>query len=114
MFCHETATTAIYTLSLHDARPISLKDLLTELEKTSGRDLGNWSRLWLEEAGITTLTSRVQTDEQGIITAMRIDQTAPEEHPVLRPPRLAVGFYDEDQSGKVVRQIGRASCRERV
>lgn len=90
-------------LTAHAHGNATLKDLLTELEKTSGRDLGNWSRLWLEEAGITTLTSQVQTDEQGTITAMRIDQTAPEEHPVLRPHRLAVGFYDEDQSGKVVR-----------
>ena len=81
----------------------TLNDLLAELEKTSGRDLGRWSKLWLEEAGITTLISKVQTDADGVITSMTIDQTAPEDHPVLRPHHLAVGFYDLDDQGRVVR-----------
>ena len=32
-----------------------LADLLAELETTSGRDLTNWSKLWLETAGVNTL-----------------------------------------------------------
>ena len=32
-----------------------LADLLSELETTSGRDLTNWSKLWLETAGVNTL-----------------------------------------------------------
>lgn len=81
----------------------TLNDLLTELEKTSGRDLGQWSRLWLEESGINTLISRVETNEDGIITQMSIEQTAPADRPVLRPHHLAVGFYDRNKEGVVVR-----------
>ena len=35
-----------------------LRDLLVELEVTSGRDLGDWSKLWLETAGVNTCAPR--------------------------------------------------------
>ncbi|WP_072313320.1 aminopeptidase N [Agrococcus sp. Marseille-P2731] len=72
-----------------------LKDLLTELEAASGRDLGEWSELWLETAGVNTLRPTIETTPDGIITAFAIEQTAPADHPTLRPHRLAIGFYDE-------------------
>jgi aminopeptidase N len=72
----------------------TLADLLVELERTSGRDLAPWSRLWLEQAGITALAPEVDVDDEGVITRFDIVQTAPAEHPVLRPHRLAVGGYD--------------------
>jgi aminopeptidase N len=34
---------------------------------------------------------------------MTLTQSAPEEYPVLRPHRLAVGFYDLNEAGSVVR-----------
>jgi len=71
----------------------TLADLLTELEATSGRDLRTWSQLWLETAGVNTLTP-VLGVEDGTITAASIAQTAPAEWPTLRPHRLAVGCYD--------------------
>ena len=57
-----------------------LKDLLAELETTSGRDLGSWSALWLEKAGITTLRPRVETAD-GTITALSVEQETPEDAP---------------------------------
>ncbi len=33
----------------------TLDDLLSELERTSGRDLSAWSRLWLRQSGVTCL-----------------------------------------------------------
>jgi aminopeptidase N len=81
-----------------------LRDLLVELEAASGRDLEDWSAKWLETAGVNTLSPVVETDPDGVITAFRIEQTAPAEHPTLRPHRLAVGFYDHDGThGKLVR-----------
>lgn len=71
----------------------TLADLLTELEATSGRDLGRWSELWLETAGVNTLTPVVSV-EGGVITEASITQSAPEEWQTLRPHRLAVGCYD--------------------
>lgn len=72
----------------------TLADLLAELEATSGRDLSSWSRVWLETAGVNTLTPQVEVAEDGTITSLAIVQTTPEEHPTQRPHRLAVGFYD--------------------
>lgn len=71
-----------------------LRDLLVELEKTSGRDLAPWSALWLEQAGVTLLRPEVDTDDAGIITSFAVEQETPATHPVHRPHRLAIGGYD--------------------
>ncbi|QFG67938.1 aminopeptidase N [Ornithinimicrobium pratense] len=71
----------------------TLDDLLVELERTSGRELRDWSRAWLETAGVNTLTPQVTVGADGRITALEIVQTAPEDHPTLRPHRLAAGAY---------------------
>ncbi|MBW3088066.1 aminopeptidase N [Bifidobacterium sp. 82T24] len=90
-------------LTAHSYGNATLADLLGELEKTSGRDLTAWSRQWLESAGITTIATELETADDGTITRLALKQTAPEDHPVLRVHRLAVGFYDVDDAGKVVR-----------
>jgi len=71
----------------------TLADLLSELETTSGRDLREWSRLWLERAGVTTLRPELTVDETGVITAAAVLQEAPASHPDLRPHRLGIGGY---------------------
>ncbi|UJP38607.1 aminopeptidase N [Cellulomonas palmilytica] len=71
-----------------------LRDLLTELEATSGRDLSPWSALWLEKAGVTLLRPQVELDEHGTVTSFAVLQEVPDEHPVQRPHRLAIGGYD--------------------
>ncbi|MER5732734.1 aminopeptidase N [Streptomyces sp. NPDC002138] len=88
-----------------------LSDLLGALEETSGRDLTTWSKAWLETAGINVLRPHIETDEQGVITAFAVRQEAPalpagaKGEPVLRPHRIAVGFYSIDEaSGKLLRE----------
>src|SRR5690606_32838215 len=71
-----------------------LADLLRELEKSSGRDLSDFSAQWLETAGVNTLKPEIETDAEGTITAFRIRQTAHPDYPTLRQHRMAVGFYD--------------------
>lgn len=91
-------------LNRHAYSNATLADLLHELENTSGRDLKAWSAKWLEESGINTIAASVQEGRNGTIAELKLTQTAPAEHPVLRPHRLAVGFYNEDKdSGTVVR-----------
>ena len=70
-----------------------LPDLLSELEKTSGRELGTWSKKWLETAGVNTLSPVISEDGAGTITRFAITQTAPADYPTIRPHRLGVGFY---------------------
>ncbi len=78
----------------HEFGNTELTDLLAELEVTSGRDLSGWSALWLETAGVNTLTPEIETDATGVITSFAIAQTAAPDYPTIRPHRLAVGYYD--------------------
>ncbi len=82
----------------------TLQDLLGELEATSGRDLGTWSKLWLETAGVNTLRPLVEVDDRGLISSATIEQTGAEGYPTLRPHRLAVGLYSvqEQSDGPVL------------
>jgi aminopeptidase N len=79
-----------------------LGDLLAELETTSGRELTEWSKVWLETAGVNTLRPDIETDADGVITRFDILQTAEKDYPTIRPHRLAVGLYDL-VGGKLVR-----------
>jgi aminopeptidase N len=71
-----------------------LRDLLTELEAASGRELTQWSKLWLETAGVNTLRPEIETDDAGLITSFAVLQSAPADYPTIRPHRLAIGFYN--------------------
>ena len=78
----------------HAWQNTTLPDLLGHLEDASGRDLGAWSQLWLETAGVNTLRLEVTNDDEGAITSAAITQTAVAAFPTLRPHTLAVGSYD--------------------
>lgn len=91
-------------LNKHAYSNATLADLLTELELTSGRDLKSWSAQWLEQAGINTIATEVEENEDGTIKQLTLKQSASAEHPVLRSHRLAIGFYNEDpETGDIVR-----------
>ena len=49
----------------HEWGNTTLADLLAELEVSSGRDLSDWSGLWLETAGVNTLRPEIETDDDG-------------------------------------------------
>lgn len=76
----------------HAYKNTELADLLRELENESGRELTEWSKLWLETAGVNTIRPEI-TEQDGVITSFSILQTAIKDYPYLRPHRLAVGFY---------------------
>jgi aminopeptidase N len=89
--------------SKHAWQNTELSDLMAELEKASGRDLDQWGRLWLETAGVNTLTPEISAAEDGTIGSFAIVQSAIESEPTLRPHRLAVGFYNLNGDGKLER-----------
>ncbi|MEO0066976.1 MAG: hypothetical protein RJB63_101 [Actinomycetota bacterium] len=78
----------------HAFKNTELKDLLVELEKTSGRELKSWSKLWLETAGVNTLKPELSVSANGTITHFVIQQSAIAAQPTIRPHRMAIGFYD--------------------
>ena len=87
----------------HEYGNTELPDLMAELEATSGRDLSEWSTLWLETAGVNTLSPAIETDADGQITAFAVLQTAIAAYPTIRPHRLAIGFYNL-RDGRLVRE----------
>jgi aminopeptidase N len=84
----------------------TLADLLDALAASSGRDLGAWSKLWLETAGISTIRAEYELDPDGRYSRFEIVQSAPTDvaaSNVLRAHRLAVGLYDNDADRNLVR-----------
>ncbi|MEV4680284.1 aminopeptidase N [Streptomyces kurssanovii] len=71
-----------------------LGDLLSVLEETSGRDMKDWSRSWLETSGVNALTPEVAYDADGRITELAVSQDGD----TLRPHRVAVGLYRIENS----------------
>jgi aminopeptidase N len=70
-----------------------LADFLAALEKASGRDLRSWSAAWLQTAGVNTLEA-VLEHEGGAIRSATLRQSAPADHPTLRPHHVRVGLFD--------------------
>ena len=79
-------------------------DLLGALEKASGRDLSGWGRQWLKTTGLNTLRPEFDLDDEGRFTRFTITQSGAQPGAgETRVHRLAVGIYDDDGSGKLVR-----------
>ncbi|MGH9281979.1 MAG: aminopeptidase N, partial [Acidimicrobiales bacterium] len=81
----------------------TLADLLDVLAETSGRDLGAWSKEWLETAGINTIRAEL-AEEGGRYTAVALCQQGQPGHDTLRSHRLGVGLYDAGPDGLALRR----------
>jgi aminopeptidase N len=81
----------------------TLADLLRSLEASSGRGLAEWSKAWLETAGPNTLRPAIAVDDAGRFTEFAVLQEAPAAHPALRPHHIAIGLYNTDEQGRLVR-----------
>src|SRR5262245_6325345 len=82
----------------------TLADLLSALEKASGRDLSAWSREWLQTAGPNALRSSFTLDDGGRFSSFAIEQDAPVltgDAPAgpARSHRVAIGLYDHTPTG---------------
>ncbi|MBV8786610.1 MAG: aminopeptidase N [Mycobacterium sp.] len=79
-------------------------DLVTALEKASGRDLSDWGQQWLKTTGLNTLRAEFDVDADGRFTRFAVTQSgAAPGAGETRVHRLAVGIYDDDGAGKLVR-----------
>jgi aminopeptidase N len=78
-----------------------LQDLLRHLEAASGRELGSWTKEWLQTSGVNTLTPVFEVDADGVFTSFTVQQTAHPDFPTLRRHRIAIGLYDRTDDGLV-------------
>jgi len=81
----------------------TLADLLKALEEETGRSLTDWSARWLETCGPNLLRPAYQVAD-GRFESFAVLQSAPADHPTLRPHRLAIGLYDRGPDGLTRRQ----------
>jgi aminopeptidase N len=81
----------------------TLADLLQSLEASSGHNLAEWSKAWLETAGLNTLRPAIAVGDDGRFTEFAVLQEAPETHPTLRAHHIAIGLYNADDDGRLVR-----------
>ena len=90
-------------LTAHSWGNATLADLMTALEASSGRSLAEWSKAWLETAGPNTLKAEFTVGADGEFSGFAVLQEAPPEHPTLRPHHIAIGLYERDDAGALVR-----------
>jgi len=79
----------------------SLADFLAALQEGSGVDLVHWAARWLRTASLNTLAAEWQV-EGNRLARLDLVQTAPEEHPVLRPHHVEVALVAADGKPKVL------------
>ncbi|HEX5114298.1 MAG TPA: aminopeptidase N [Pseudonocardiaceae bacterium] len=83
----------------------TLADLLTALEEASGRDLSGWGAQWLQTTGLNLLRPRFSVAADGTFADFVVLQgPARPGAGELRAHRLAIGVYDFDDAGKLVRR----------
>ncbi|MGW7515913.1 aminopeptidase N [Streptomyces sp. NPDC054796] len=92
----------------HEWGNTRLEHLLSVLEETSGRDMGEWAKSWLQTAGVNVLTPQLTYDSAGRVTELAVLQEAAEGHPTLRPHRVAVGLYRHEAPGGALVRYARA------
>eukprot|EP00727_Mastigamoeba_balamuthi_P010400 m51a1_g5983 hypothetical protein (881) ;mRNA; r:255994-258849 len=61
---------------------------------SSQRLPANWIDMWLLKAGLNSLHPVIEANAAGVVTSLRVRQTAPEQHPTLRRHHTLVSLYD--------------------
>ena len=62
-----------------------LGDLLKALEETSGRELGSWTKEWLQTSGVNTVAPAASRSTDGRLTSFAIEQSAHRRVPDAAP-----------------------------
>jgi aminopeptidase N len=82
----------------------TFEDLLGALEKASGRDLSDWGTQWLRTTGLNLLRPDFTVSPDGTFASFAVRQGGARPGAgELRTHRLAVGVYDDDGAGNLVR-----------
>src|SRR5262245_10817023 len=83
----------------------TFNDLLSALERASGKPLREFASQWLETAQVNTLRPEIQIAEDGTYASVAVLQEATADHPTLRTHRIGIGLYDLDGDRLVRRDL---------
>ncbi|MCD2195312.1 aminopeptidase N [Actinomycetospora endophytica] len=91
--------------SRHAYGNATFDDLLGALTEASGRDLSGWSAQWLRTTGLNSLSPSFAVGSDGRYERFEVTQGGARPGAgETRTHRIAVGIYDEDSHGKLVRR----------
>lgn len=82
----------------------AFSDLLSQLEKASGKQLSDFADTWLKTSGVSTLRPIVEVDAEGKYSSVAVMQETSPDYPTLRTHRIAIGLYDLDGDRLVRRE----------
>ena len=80
----------------------TLADFLRSLQEGSGVDLLAWSEPWLRTPSLNTLSVSWE-EEDGVVASMTMTQTAPDDHPTMRPHTTGLLLIDAAGNQGVLR-----------
>ncbi len=76
----------------------TLPQFLAALQQGSGKDLVHWAARWLKTASLNTI--RAEWEQEGaLVRRLRLHQSAPPDHPTLRPHHLEVALVIDEPAG---------------
>lgn len=79
----------------------TLDDFVSSLAQAAGRDLKQFEKQWLYQAGVNTITADYQCDN-GKISGFTINQSKPQHHPVLREQKVNIGLFNLNTQGELI------------
>ncbi|MCY7418439.1 MAG: M1 family metallopeptidase, partial [Chloroflexi bacterium] len=82
----------------------TLADFLDALASAAGRPLDGWARVWLSTASVNTIAAE-WTVADGVIDHLMLRQTAPADHPTLRPHALTLALVHETPAGLAITAV---------
>jgi aminopeptidase N len=82
----------------------TLADFLDALAAAAGRPLDAWARVWLSTASLNTIEARWST-AGGLVKELTLHQTAPVDHPTLRPHAMTLALVHAVQDGLTVTAV---------
>ena len=69
------------------------KDFMGSIAAAAGKDLDEWTRLWLQKSGVNSLRPEYRVDDRGRVAGFRLVQGEGNGDGVLRPHRLKVASF---------------------
>jgi aminopeptidase N len=87
-----------YYFRTHAFGNTTLAQFIASLEAGSGKELQEWSRLWLETPSLNTIAAEWERDGDRL-TSLALTQTAPPDYATIRPHRLDLGLLHEGEDG---------------
>ena len=72
------------------------KDFVNEVALASGKNLEDWSRLWLTKADVDQIKAVWSCGKNGKVDSFKIEQNPPAGEQEFRPHRTEIGFYSKN------------------